>query len=102
MLELRALRDDDEAALGDEEPLSVGDRIVTDDHARGNFHVFIDDRPANARVAADLHALEEDRVDDLRVAVDAAAETDDGAVDAGLRDGICGALLIGTRRLGLG
>src|SRR4051794_38933250 len=69
-----ALGDDDDPLLADKEAaLPVVLLVVADGGVRGNLHVLVDDRPANAAVPSDLDAVEEDRVLDVGIAVHAHA-----------------------------
>src|SRR5262249_2708605 len=76
-VEHRALRDDDDALLGDREATAVGLRIVADGRAGGDDHALVDDGAPDLRVAADLDVVEQDRLAHVGEAVDAHARAED-------------------------
>src|SRR5262245_27737571 len=92
MLEAVALGDDDNAVIGDgEAALAIEVEVVADLHAGRHFDAFVDNRPANLGVAADIDSFEEDRIFDMRIAVNADEWPEDTPLDEPARDNRAGA-----------
>src|SRR5271170_3905038 len=74
--------DDDNAVFGDRIPGAIGFEIVTDDGAFGQLDVAVNDRAADAAVAADRDVVKDDGLFHFAIAVDADVVTEDGFLDA--------------------
>src|SRR5262249_34518979 len=79
--------DDDDALLGDlEAAAAVVLQVVADGGVRLDFHILIDDGPADATVPADVHALKDDGILQQGEAVDANIGRQDAAADIAATD----------------
>src|SRR5947209_9318714 len=79
---LRALGDDHDPTLARAPPLLVLLEVEADLRAGGDLHVLVDDRPPDARVAADDHVLDEDALLDVAERVHADPRGQHAPVDA--------------------
>ena len=72
--------------VADVEPLAILLEVVADLGARRDLHPLVDDRPADAAVAADVDPVEKHRLLDVGEAVDPHVGEEDRAVDATAAD----------------
>src|SRR5262245_43860417 len=86
VVELRTLRDDDEAVVGDEEPFAVGFEVEPYLDARRHLDVLVDDATAKLGMASHADALVEDALFDLCKRVHAASDAEHAPVNAAAGD----------------
>src|SRR5580692_1644628 len=85
-IELRPLRDDDRAPLGDVKALPVGFAIEANHRPRRDFDVFVDDRAPDLCVTTDDDVLEEYAFFDFAEGVHAASDPEHAAVNTAAGD----------------